>query len=70
MMKKVPFLYSYIHSKLLEYGNKGKINVHEFKWFIGSAMRIKKEYSLILLKEMEEMKLIRLDRRTNTITLL
>lgn len=69
-MRKAPFLYSYLHSKLLEYGNKGKINIHEFKWFIGSTMRIKKEYSLILVKELEEMKLISFDRKTNTITLL
>ena len=67
---KVPFLYQYLHSKLRMQGNRTSITPWEFREFASQQLKIKKEYALIIVKELEEMKLIRWDKKSGIITVL
>ena len=66
-MRDAPFLYKYMNSKLLEYSTKRKITTWEFRRLCGVIMRIRKNDSMMILKEMEQMKLLKYDKNSEII---
>jgi hypothetical protein len=69
-MGYIPFLYSYLHAKLTEHSKKDILKIWEFREILGQVMKIKKNNSTIVLKELEKMGLVNYDKETETIRVL
>jgi hypothetical protein len=66
----IPFLYSYLHAKLSEHSKANILHTWEFREIISAIMRINKNNSIIVLKELEKMGLVDYDKETETIRVL
>ena len=67
---KAPFLYTYLHSKLSEYAKEGELPPWEFRRLIGSILNIRKENALLVVNEMQEMRLVEYDNNTGIVKLI
>ena len=69
-MGYIPFLYSFLHSKLSEHSRNNVLNTWEFRKLLGEVMKIKKNNSMVVLHELEKMGLISYNKESETINIL
>lgn len=67
---KTPYIYAYLHSKLREHSEKGIMKIWEYRKLAGEVMRLTRANSMIVLGELEEMNLIKYNRKNETIEIL
>lgn len=67
---KAPFLYQYLHGKMLEHSSDRKISSWDYRWLASQILRLNKNNSMIVLGEMESLGLVKFDKSSEVIRIL